>query len=470
MMQKALLEGANPDSGAGGWTPLGKALRRNLPDMAMALIEAGAEVEAIEQNTLLVEIAAIGRGREVVLEAMLDRGVKATSEALCVAARSNCKQSVELLLAHGASPNDPGTQAGYRQIPAICWWLARETPKPAPRALIAATLDASPDLTTSRMIAQHCARARSLDLMEAMARSTIPSLAWQDFLMNAIHAQWQEGVDFCLDRKLVPTGRPAIDQTHILVSLGNSLRNGRTKGPWIALIDRMIDYGFSLDDFGWKVNRGDTWQWVDAPVFLEMVSHSASTGRWKFINHLVNKGAMYHCRYADTGGQEAHCGLAHVLLFKEDWNCLGRLLRQVPVGQWEQGLDPGLVATALKNELNADCLAWIKTMLEQGADPNRPDAQGKRPFEILVDWIDTGLFRTSVPARPAPTQIGEVGALLIKHGADPSHPGTQGYSALQRLDLIGGDFYDDIRSHWNAAELLHRAPRATGRNTRAMRL
>lgn len=467
-LEEALSLGADPNRSAGGWTPLGKALRNNMPELALILIKAGADINGKEQNTPVLELAAKGHGRHEVLSTMLNKGACASSQALRAAAQARCGESVRLLLAHGANPNDPGREAHYRHAPAICAWRGGSG-EPPPTELIQASLGNELSLDSARMIADHCAGTQCQELLLAMGQSDFPSLAWQNFLLKAIYSQWNDGVDYVLSKRLVPTHHPEPGSCAVLTTLGQYLRNARKKGPWMKIINKVIDYGFDPGGLGWIAKRDNSRTWVEAPVFLEMIRYSSDVGRWRLITYLINKGASTQCRYPYTGSQESYCGLAHILVHKEDWASLACLLRRFGIGQWEQGSDPGLVASALKNPINDDTIKAIGSLLEQGADPNRPDGFGRHSLHILVDWLDSGLLGSGQAKKPVVADVEAIGDLLIRHGARLSSTKDPSSCVIERLNTIGGGYYDSMVARWQASQLAFDTPAAVGKSAR-MRL
>jgi ankyrin repeat protein len=96
-----------------GWTPLHLAAFFGYPDLANALLDRGADVNARSTNSMKntpLHAAAAG-GNIQLMRLLLDRGADANAlqeggwTALHAAAQSGNREMVELLLAHGAHVN-----------------------------------------------------------------------------------------------------------------------------------------------------------------------------------------------------------------------------------------------------------------------------------------------------------------------------------------------------------------------------
>jgi hypothetical protein len=95
--------------------------------------------------------------------------------------------------------------------------------------------------------------------------------------------------------------------------------------------------------------------------------------------------------------------------------------------------DPSLVPNGDLHEAIGSCLvhaiylsplAFIRTLLEIGADPNRPVDDGFPPLIAALTCT------RAVPGSTPRTDVNEIVRLLLEHGVDPNQRGINDYTAL----------------------------------------
>jgi uncharacterized protein len=85
---------------------------------------------------------------------------------------------------------------------------------------------------------------------------------------------------------------------------------------------------------------------------------------------------------------------------------------------------PLTIGACLEYAIYRSPVAFIRTLLEIGADPNPADHSG---FPPLIAALTCGRSRPGSPARP---DVPEIVRLLIEFGVDPNQRGINDYTAL----------------------------------------
>lgn len=437
-LNRALNEGANPNTAAGGWMPLGKALRKCDPALSLALIRGGADVKAKDQREPLINLAAGGRGNQEVLEKMLDMGSQPTVQTLAFACRAGSKAAVDLLLERGAPALGLLSNS---QIAPICWWML-QSKEPVPDALVRETFN-SPHLAEhAAVIAQHCTRQRCMQVLVHISRSpSFPDPARHDLLAGAIHSQWEEGVDFLLETRTVPPSFPKQSANNALAA-AYDVQTRRKKAFPGDLIGRLVEYGLTLDQCTWRYVRNtdpdDPPQLRPEPIFLHLVQRSSTAGRRKFISRLLELGAPLHCRLGSDEDLDAGGGLAHLLLRMGDPSTACWVLGRSQAADWERAQDPGLVCSLLDRSVDQDTPQWLHKIVGKGANVHHRNAHGDGAWDVLLDQIDMNTFNRPRPT-PSIEHVRQVAETLARLGCTPDQLGRSGLSARQRMREMSMD-------------------------------
>ena len=434
----ALRDGANPNTVAGGWVPLGKALRKCDPALSLALIRGGADVNASDQREPLINLAAGARDNQAPLDLMLAMGSTPTTQTLAFACRAQAKTAVDTLLSHGTPALAPMTNG---QTAPLCWWIMQNK-DPAPEALLRATF-ASPHLGEhASVIAQQCARQQSMQVLHYVSRSNaFPEEARHDLLAGAIHSQWREGVDFLLQERMVRPCFPKHSMNNALAA-AYDVHLRRKKQLPDNLLERLVEYGFTLDQCTWRHIRQRSRDERDplrpVPIFLHLIQRSSAAGRRKFISRLLGLGAPLQCRMGSDEDPQAGGGLVHLLLRLGDVSTAYWVLGRSDAVHWEQGKDPGLVCTLLERSVDADTPSWLGKLVGKGADVHRRDENGDGAWDLLLDQIDTQRFQRPRPA-PDIEHVRQVGEQLARVGSSPDQMSREGGLVRQRMRNMSMD-------------------------------
>jgi len=91
---------------------------------------------------------------------------------------------------------------------------------------------------------------------------------------------------------------------------------------------------------------------------------------------------------------------------------------------------PLTIGTCLEYAIYHSPLAFIRTLLELGADPNEEDAAGFPPLIAALSC------HQAAPGARVRTEVAEIVALLLSYGADPDQRGINDYTALHMAAAV----------------------------------
>ena len=388
-LNKALEMGVSPDSAHGKWIPMGKALRRGHLDLALALINAGADLSLMDQSTSLMRIASGRPGLAPALLAMLAKGAKARPGDLRMAARTGNTLAVNALIEAGVDALDPGSQMGRHKTPALAQWPLEHNPPP--KKLIEATF--SDQLTDEACIEiiRDCTREKNEPLFQLLAtRPEVSARARNILLRHCIHSHWDTAVDQLLSTKSCDPVKVHAEDDTLLSAVANLLRHGKNKNASWALLDRLIDYGYhpsaSHDEF--CIGYGRDHYRAPAPVWLEAIRNGPTAGKKRLIKTLVTKGASLDDRFGENGKPHANGGLIHLLVATNDIATAQWVKRTWKKQEWEPGITPGVIASwaiLIKEEYAQE---QLKCLLAMGFDVNKCAPNGDTALRWFLNRAD----------------------------------------------------------------------------------
>jgi len=91
---------------------------------------------------------------------------------------------------------------------------------------------------------------------------------------------------------------------------------------------------------------------------------------------------------------------------------------------------PLTIGTCLEYAIYHSPVAFIRTLLELGADPNEEDAAGFPPLIAALSC------NQAAPGAVVRTDVGEIVSLLLSFGADPDQRGINDYTALHMAAAV----------------------------------
>jgi hypothetical protein len=417
-LEEALRLGVNPDSANGNWIPLGKALRRNHPVLAMALVKAGANLQLTDQGTCLISIAASKLDLENVTLLMLENGATPAADSLHIAARTGNTTVVKALLDRGLDPNAPGEQMGRHETPALALWPMHASRPPT--ELIAATF--TTDLTdeaTIEMIS-YCTREKNEVLFNLLAtQPSVSARARNMLLSRCISAHWDAAVNTLLDANACDPIHAGMQDAPILGVIANRLRHGKEKTKSWALLARLMDYGYhpSAKYEQFCIGRGTPHYHVNAPVWLETIRSGPQAGRKRLINALIGAGANLDDRFERNNTPHAMGGLLHLLISLKDFQTLQWAVRTWPQQQWEHNYTPGVIATWAGNSCGTDMPIQLQRLLDMGFDPGKCDQDGRTPLRCLLERADINRLMNK-ELRLTRDSLHELACVLLSKGMD----------------------------------------------------
>ena len=409
-----LAEGSSPNDGYAGWVPLGWAIRNRAPEMACALVEAGADVNALENHKSMLSMCLLTPGMETVVEHLLAHGATPAGSIMASAAKRGNEHLVRWCLASGLLPND----LPRVPLPILCLWPAK---KPVPDDLLLASFHPPVSIRAARKFVQLITRRKNLVLLEAfMDQAKPPDEVRHMLLRHAIEARWKTGLERLLTRGYFDPAYRNPVQPSLLVSCATWI-NARNPSPGLKVLANLLDRGHPLVMSKEPVLAQDEPLAVDPYVLLR----STPLARAALLDFLHARGLP---PFVQASQDAPVCQtLAHVLIRCRDWDALRTLSARYPGVAWEHPLAPGLLATwaaTLPKDRNATPMAVeeMEASLDivlslPGFDLHRCNARGESGLRVFMQ-------------RPGGSGFSRITTRLLHAGLDPRRPDHQGISDL----------------------------------------
>ena len=445
-----LAAGADVDApSADGGTALLWAVHLDQPDIVTLLLDAGAEVAATNRYGVGPASLAAENGRASILGALLDAGVDPNETLpggetlLMTAARTGDPETVRTLLARGADPNRRETTRGQTAL----MWAAAKNNAQAIHALAEQGADIN---------------ARTDNPSTSPGRPFVyPSPTAFSPLMFAVRAGHLEATQVLLDAGADVNDTVSDGQSALVVAAANA---NWELGAY--LIDRGADV--TLAGAGWnalhqavRTRRMNLFFGAPGPFAAGTIDSAA------FLRKLLETGVDVNARMTRNGMRDGQ---------RNRFNRLG--------------------ATAFMLAAKVTDVEAMRLLLEHGADPNIPTADGHTPLMVaagLAIWnpgedggsftgqeaevleavricveagndVNGGNYRNETPLHGVAFRgINAVVDYLLEQGADPTALTDDGWSPL--AFARGFSYSDFYKAHVPMAEHLEALMRERGLDT-----
>lgn len=445
---RALAEGADPNGGYGGWHPVGRALRHGTPDIALALISAGADVHGREQGTSFLQMAIARPHMISVVQALLEQGAKPSPGALRGACRAGNAEAAVMLLERGAAAiylKEGSTWPG-ENLPALGHWPAKKTGE-VPEALVAATFGAPLEDVHAQALAIESAR-RHDDWLAGLIieRGQLSPRARDRMLYHHLHSHRQSVVTRLLDMGYCSVQDSDPSEPPILAACASWLHKAGERGVAWKFLERIVQAGWRLEGESLsytKDQQGQRGRRAHALAMLEMATdHSRPRMlRW-FAEQQLNPVFVF------PEHPESNTTLAHFLIRQGHWKDIARLPKLWPDAHWEQDTCEELVHAWAR--LHHSDLATLRhgqtkhtteVLLESlqiiadlpGCDVARRNAQGHTALRTLLGRQDSAW---SSSGQHSANTLDALVRALIEAGCDPGAPDALGVTDLDYARAI----------------------------------
>ncbi len=403
-----------------GMTALHWAVYHDDTATAGHLVRSGAEADAANRYGVRPLSLAAANGNAGLVRLLLDAGADANAgllggeTVLMTAARTGSQEAVEALLAHGADPD-----ARERRGQTALMWAAAEGHTGIVHALVEAGADVRASLTSGFTPLFFAVREGHVDVVQAFLDTGVD--------VNGVLERVKQGPDEAVNNA---SYRPVDDGMSPLLL---AVRNGHFELA-VALIDAGADpndqrTGFSpLHTMSW-VRKPDASDRGDPPPV-----GSGSLTSLQFARALVELGADVNARLQPTEARPPHTasrlgveGATAFLMAADRADApLMRLLLELGADPFLPNADgstplmaaAGLGTTAPEEEAGSEAEARdaVQMLLDRGADIDAVNAEG-----------DTAMHGAAYGSFPTVVQ------LLADHGADIevwTQPNEQGRTPL----------------------------------------
>lgn len=471
-VEAALAGGADPNAGYGGWIPMGRALRHAPAEIVMALVKAGATLDAREQHRSLVGMTA---GREDcvgVLQEMLKRGAPASNGALRVAARAGNTGAVIALLKAGAPLKCSKPDPHNDRDPPLTLWPERQAP--APELLVSNTFaEALDDELAERMTLAIVNDKNMITLVRFMRLAKISEQAKNTVLFHCVQRAWQEGVDHLLETGYCDATKEDPLKSPVLSAMTHWLNEKRRRGAGWKVLDRLIAYGYSPNLLHRQFSLPEQPLKRETPNGFALVRRAGKDIRSKLLRVLATRGMA---PVFDTLATPTT--VAHLLIDMGEWRLLSQSCRQWPKTCWELPNDGLLAAWALDHPAKAPNAyptgdgpeESLELMLNvRGLAPGQRDRQGHSALRsVLRRHHPDERLLSSKRAHELPV-LDRLVRRLIGLGLNPFTPDEDGVDDIAYASRVG--LPGEMVAGWATLALeLNTAAVGTGEHRRATRL
>lgn len=426
----ALSNGASPNDGYGTWVPLGWAIRNKAPDLAICLIDAGADINTRENNKSMLGRCLITPGMDRVAKVLIERGVKPTGGILRTAAKCANEPILRWAMEAGVDPNDLNHDQETR--PAILYWPAKT---PLPDILVRASLHRPLGKHAGQKIATLVASRKNKALLSEFTTHAIVSEAAKfDLLCACVRSTWAEGVDHLLRiRYCNPQYRDRNHGSILPVCAPWISRKSSRRG--LEVLSKLLDYGYDINAVPDPLPGQNQTPTPDAFLLFRNTSHKS---RAALLSFLIDRGM----RPVFMQGQVAQT-LAHTLIACNEWRLLAALPNRYPAIQWEQDGAPGLLITWALKHANPTEKSTSHSNLAP-ADPPEPFTSDES-LDIVqslpgFDWQKRTTQGHSglrlFMQRRAGANFTQITSRLMSAGISPYVPDSEGLTDIDYLDQV----------------------------------
>lgn len=330
---KALENGADPNSGYSNWIPLGKSIRDGTPEIAMALIKAGADIFAKDQDRSTAHLAISKAAYNEVTKEMIARGVKPSIRLLRSAVMAENTQMVKHLLDMGVDPTEASTNQDERSPTLTLWPYKNSRP---PQELIHAFYSRPLNDTTVANLAIAISRVKDIDrLKEMMAYGKMSEGAKNTVLKHAITSCWQEGTCWILDNKYCDPKKEQLKNDSVIIAMSSWLGSKRqSKSGW-EVLQRLIDYGYNFNSIFYSFYSSRNEEETAIPVGFAAIARVDKNIQKKFLTFMKNNGLnplFDDDRYPDQKNTLAHHFMS---MNRGGFELLPELIKLWPDIEWD---------------------------------------------------------------------------------------------------------------------------------------
>lgn len=441
----ALSNGSDPNSGYGTWTPLGWAIRHQEIEICMLLIDAGANINTIENGHSLFSLAIQTPYLQPVVARMQNDGIVATGSILSVAASKGNADIVEWAIKSGVNPVAPTS----KNHPAITRWPARQE---MPALLLDATFQKHiPDDAAIRIVSMIAKRKHRALLDIFIKRALVSDVIKMELFKRVIGAKWKLGLDVLIKTQYGRGCELRSDHHSPIVDCVNWMSSPRHFKSGIKTLETLIGLGYDLNRS--YISRKDNTGAVDLTYepykMLRLCSKAGRDGLFRFLYQQQILPVFDGSSQFDT--------LAHTLIACREWHLLSELNTLYPGVSWEHPKSPGLL-----------CL-WATHFGKQDDDPQESLSivMGLHGFNIQKRHTSGESGLRLFMKRPGGKGFTRITHTLIAAGINPFERDQNGIDDVSYCSQM--NIAPALKSSFQASAMLHHTHQATG-NSEARRL
>jgi len=413
-----------------GTTALLYAIHYGHKDLVMALLEAGADATHANDYGAGTMSEAAQLGDVEILQALLDHGADANWQnpegetALMIAARSGNVPYAEILIEHGADIN---ARENWGSQSALMWAAAQEQPE------------------MLRLLIQHGAELNQQSAVRLWERRILSEPRPKDMNKGGfypLHYAARQGCSECIE---------------ILAEAGADLDvvdPDRVSPLNLALINMNFEAAAALIEAGADVNSWDLFG--RSPLYNAIDMNTIPVGS-----------------HRDIPSGEAIDGYdVAVLLLERGANPNMQLKLRPPYRNaiYDRGVDNPLSygATPLLRAARAADIEAVRLLLEHGALANLPNGKGQTPLLVVsgIDWSPAptrGRYKTEADSIETIRLLLEAGADINAITGDPTLPPIAEEYELSVTDIIDPNLIryrpEEDQGNFTRASGLHPAQR-----------
>lgn len=474
-VKELLNNGATPEASFGGWTLLGFALRNGLSEIALALLDAGADPLREENGKSMFELACTLPDARVLLQRMC-QDKQPPEDLLRTAAYSGKEPVIEHLLEIGCDPLFMGANGeDDRKGLALTCWPAKKGP--APMRLVSATMGKGFPNAAAQAIAIWLARRGSEDdLANALATNAWTPKQKNVLLYHVAQSSWRQGVAMVLESGVDP-GAQDPRFAPVLLGIVSRLQRKKKKNADDAwqILDDLIEAGFDLD----MIHPSNAVKSLDAKcqglsAALLLVQRVPADAMPRLLRVLADKGASPISR--GTPRWPGNTTIAHQVMARQQWPLLSELPKLWPfLASWEVEGEPLLrawsehhpTARQMNDKDDMDAFQTLHAVAAlPGFDVHAVNERGLSGLRRLLGRNHSGNMPFNAKSMHSPEVLVDLVEVLVKMGADPNHVDQEGVSDFDVACNL------DLGEHFARMEALaigsaaHLAPSAPSRPRR----
>lgn len=434
----ALQNGSDANAGYGTWTPLGWGIRHREIDICMLLMDAGANINAIENGHSLFSLAIQDPELKPVVARMQRDGVLPNGSILNVAARIANTDIVKWAIEGGADPLMPTA----RKQPTITVWPVRQD---IPTVLLDATFNGLIPDEVAIKIGSMIAKRKNRGLLDVFIRRAMVSDEIKTALFKSvISAKWKAGFDALMSAQYISGCAQREDLHSPIVDCVNWMGDVRHFKSGAKTLETLLRHGYDLNRA--YISRKDNTGAVDLTYepykMLRLCQNPGRDGLFRFL-YQKNISPVFDCgSQFDT--------LAHTLIACGEWGLLSEINTLYPHVCWEHPKSPSLLCLwaihAEKQDVDPEESLDI-VMCLNGFDIQKRSASGESGLRLFMK-------------RPGGKGFTRITHALIAGGINPFEKDPNGVDDVSYCNQMN-NLSPALKASFQASAMLHHTRQAS---------